>query len=213
MLRRLAAVALGVAVTTAAGGPLDGRVPLSQSLSFAGAPTLGDPNAPVVLVEFSDFHCPFCRTYARTTFPEIKKAFVDTGRVLYAFRHYPLDTHPRAPDAAVAAFCAARQGRFWELHERLFAAPSPVAPDALEGHARAAGVDLRAWRTCVRAGVAREDVRQEVEEARRIGFAGTPGFVAGYRDGADRLRPRYRLAGAQPIASFTTMLEELLKGR
>jgi predicted DsbA family dithiol-disulfide isomerase len=56
-------------------------------------------------------------------------------------------------------------------------------------------------------------VRQEVEEARRIGFAGTPGFVAGYRDGADRLRPRYRLAGAQPIASFTTMLEELLKGR
>jgi predicted DsbA family dithiol-disulfide isomerase len=113
----------------------------------------------------------------------------------------------------VAAFCAARQGRFWELHERLFTAPRPVAPDALEGHARAAGVDLRAWRTCVRAGVAREDVRQEVEEARRIGFAGTPGFVAGHRDGADRLRPRYRLAGAQPIASFTTMLEELLKGR
>jgi protein-disulfide isomerase len=197
-----------------AGAAAAGRVEPAhvQSLSFAGAPTLGSPNALVVLVEFSDFHCPFCRTYARTTFPEIRKAFIDTGRVLYAFRHYPLDIHPRAPDAAVAALCAARQGRFWELHERLFAAPRPVAPDALEDHARAVGVNLQSWRTCVRAGVAREDVRQDLEEARRIGFAGTPGFVAGLRDGADRLRPRYRFAGAQPFESFKKMIEELLKG-
>ena len=203
--------ALGWAVLLRAGpGAADAGFHV-QSVSLVDAPTLGDRKARVVLIEFSDFHCPFCRQYTRETFPQIKKDFIDSGKVLYAFRHFPLEIHPRAPDAAVAAMCAARQGRFWELHARFFSAPRPVPPDALEDHARAVGVDLQRFRTCMRAGVARADVQNDVEEARRLGFGGTPGFVLGYRDGDARVRAMRAIGGAQPYATFKTALDALLE--
>jgi protein-disulfide isomerase len=165
------------------------------------------------MIEYGDFHCPFCRQYARETWPEVRKHYVDPGKVLYAFRHFPLQIHPRAPEAAVAALCAARQGRFWELHDRFFRAPRPVAPEELEGHVRAVGADLQKFRTCTRAGVAREDVRLDVEEARRLGLAGTPGLAFGVRDGDERVRVLLSLSGAQPYATIAAILDKLLAGR
>jgi protein-disulfide isomerase len=162
------------------------------------------------MIEYGDFHCPFCRQHARETLPEVRKHYVDTGRVLYAFRHFPLQMHPRAPDAAVAARCAARQGRFWELHDRFFRAARPVAPQDLESHAKAAGVDLQTFRTCTRAGVARDDVRQDVEEARRLRLGGTPGFAFGLRDGDERVRVMLSVSGAQPYATIAAILDKLL---
>jgi len=180
-----------------------------QTVPLVDAPTLGNRNAAVVMIEYGDFHCPFCRQYARETLPEVRKQYVESGNVLYAFRHFPLQIHPRAPDAAVAGLCAARQGRFWELHDRFFRAPRAVAPEDLEGHARAVGVDLQKFRTCTRAGVARDDVRQDVEEARRLGLRGTPGFAFGLRDG-ERVRVLLSLSGAQPYATIAAILDKLL---
>lgn len=181
----------------------------SQTVSLVDAPTLGDRNAAVVMIEYGDFHCPFCRQYARETLPEVRKQYVESGKVLYAFRHFPLQIHPRAPDAAVAAQCAARQGRFWELHDRFFSAARPVAPQDLESHAKAVGVDVQTFRTCSRAGVARDDVRQDVEEARRLGLRGTPGFAFGFRDG-ERVQVLLSVSGAQPYARIAAVLDKLL---
>jgi len=216
LLRSSAALAVGTfsALLLAPGTPTTAAAPTRSNqqlfVSIRDVPTLGDAGAPVVLVEFSDFHCPFCRRHVNETLPLVKQDYIDTGRLLYAFRHFPLDIHPRAPDAAVAAMCAARQGKFWELHARLFAAPRPVAPEALEGHAKAVGVSVQRYRTCVNAGVARDDVRLDVEEARRLGLGGTPGFALGLRDLDDRVRVLRRAVGFQPYADLKKAIDGVL---
>jgi protein-disulfide isomerase len=170
---------------------------------------MGNADAPLVMIEYSDFHCPFCRKYTAEVFPQIKKEYVDTGVLLYVFRHMPLDTHPTAPQAAVAAVCATRQDKFWPLHDRFFAAARPVQPADLERHARAVGVDLARFRLCMK-GIARQDVEDDLREAQRVGFAGTPGFALGANLGDQRMRLEGRLAGAAPFARFKAVLDELL---
>lgn len=206
-------LAAGLALVAEAGiGAQAGR-PSGHSLSYTGAPTLGSSDAPLVLVEFSDFHCPFCRQHAKQALPQIQKEYIDTGKLLYVFRHYPAGgSRPGGIDAAVAAQCAARQDRFWELHDRLFSASRPVQPRDLERHARSAGVDVGTYRTCFRAGVAADDVRLQVEEARRLGFGGTPGFAIGYNE-PPRVRVIQRIGGAQPFASFKAVFDALLDAR
>lgn len=202
-------LAAGLALVAEAGAGAQG-----PSVSFAGAPALGDPRAPIVVIEFSDFHCPFCRRHTKDTLPQIKKDYIDAGLVLYVYRHFPAGgSRPGGIDAAVAAQCAARQDRFWELHDRFFSAPRPVQPGDLERHARAAGVNVETYRTCVKAGLAREDVRADVEQARRLGLAGTPGFAIGLRDDEERVRVMQRIGGAQPYAAFKAVLDALLDKR
>jgi len=93
--------------------------------TISGAPVIGRSDARIVLVEYSDFECPFCRRFEGDTFPRIKAAFVDTGRIRYAFRHRPLsNVHKNAQAAAQAANCARNQGRFWEMRSALFGATS-----------------------------------------------------------------------------------------
>ena len=83
-------------------------------------PVLGDENAPVTIVEFSDLECPFCEQFFTGAYPQIKKDYIDTGKVKMYFRHYPLPFHPMAKPAAVAVECANDQGKFWEMHDRVF---------------------------------------------------------------------------------------------
>lgn len=180
------------------------------TLSLVDAATKGRADAPVVMIEYSDFHCPFCRKYTKETFPLIEKEYIQTGKVLYVFRHMPLDAHPTAPQAAVAAVCATRQGKFWELHDRLFSAPKPVQPADLESVARAAGVDRDRYRLCMK-GIARQDVEDDLKEGQRIGFAGTPGFALGPNLGDQRMRLQRRLAGAAPYAHFKETIDALMK--
>ena len=179
-----------------------------QTVSLVDAPTLGSTLAKVVIVEFSDFRCPFCRQHVRETMPHLKREYIDAGKVLYAFRNFPL--RPEADDAAVAALCSARQGKFWELHDRFFSAPTPVLPADLEKHAKAVGVDLARYRTCMK-GIAREDVRTDLEEARRLGFKGTPGFLIGLNEGNDRMRRIHGLGGFQSFAEFKAVIDPLVR--
>ena len=206
-MKLAAFVALGLSVLFVSGPP---SAPTQQTVSLVDAPTMGSSLAKVVIVEFSDFHCPFCRKYARETLPHIKREYIDAGKVLYAFRNFAL--RPQAPDAGVAALCGARQGKFWELHDRFFSAPRPVPPGDLEGHAKAVGLDLPRFRTCMK-GIARDDVRTDVEEARRLGFAGTPAFLIGYNEGNERMRPVHRIAGFESFAAFKSVLDPLVNRR
>ena len=184
--------------------------PKFPPITFNSSTALGAKTAPVVVMEFSDFHCPFCRRHATTVFPRLKREYVETGKVLYVFRHFPLDIHPEAPGAGAAAACAARQGRFWEMHDRLFAAPGrPTSTDATT-QANDAGLDLPSFRTCM-ASDGPADVRADTALGNQLGISGTPAFIFGLNNGGTSVAPVTSISGADVFESFAREIDRLIK--
>ncbi len=144
-------------------------------LDFAAqeGPSLGEAGAPLTIVEFSDFACPYCRAAQ----PALRRVLARwPGRVRLVFRHFPLEQHPEALPAARAAVCAERQGRFWALHDRIFAAAGPTSEAALRSAASAAGLNLSDYEACMSGEEALERVRKDILLGRMAGVAGTPAF-------------------------------------
>jgi protein-disulfide isomerase len=163
-----------------------------------GAAIRGAADAPVTIVEFSDFHCPFCKR-VQPTLAQLLERY--PGKVRLAYRDYPIDgLHPQARKAAEAARCARDQGKFWEYHDLLFAGPPSATPEALERYAGQAGLDVAAFGACLSGGVHRAAVQRDVDEAGRLGISGTPGFFINGRP----------LTGAQPLEAFVRVIEEEL---
>jgi len=109
----------------------------AASVSIAGNLIMGKKDAPVTMIEFSDYQCPFCRRFFETTLPTLKAEYVETGKVRYVFRDFPLDQiHPHARKAAEAAHCAGDQGKYWEMHDLLFQNPQALRVESLKTHAR-----------------------------------------------------------------------------
>jgi protein-disulfide isomerase len=149
----------------------------------------------VTLVEFSDFHCPFCKR-ARATLKQILKQY--PGKVRHVFRDFPVDgLHPQARRAAEAARCARDQGKFWEYHDALFAGPPRATPDDLRRYAEQIALDVPAFERCVAAGTHRAAVQRDYEDGVRLGVAGTPAFFINGR----------LLSGAQPLEAFVRVIE------
>ncbi|HEX7086840.1 MAG TPA: thioredoxin domain-containing protein [Vicinamibacterales bacterium] len=170
-------------------------------IDLTGAPTRGPENAAVTLVEFSDFHCPFCRR-VQPTLDELLKKYPTQVRLVY--KHMPLDSlHPRARRAAEASWCAQQQGRFWEYHDALYADPSAGTDEQLTAIAQRLGLDLNAFGACLASDEPKATVQRHVEEGARYGVSGTPGFFVNGR----------LLSGAQPLESFVRIIEEELAGR
>lgn len=138
-------------------------------------PSLGPDDAPVTLVEFSDFQCPFCQR-AEPVVKEITSRYPTQLRVVY--RHLPLDRlHPRARAAAEAAACADEQGRFWSFHDVLFANPHALADEDLKRYAATVGLESAPFEECVASRRHAQRVQADADEARRIGITGTPAWV------------------------------------
>lgn len=180
----------------------------SEPFSLDGVTQVGNRDAKVVLVEFSDFQCPYCARFATETLPELRKRYIDQGKELFAFRHLPLGIHSMAIKAAEAAECAGKQGRFWAMHNRLFSAPIP-SEELLVEHSRAIGLDAGVFRRCL-AGEAAGRVMADAAFARSIQVSGTPTFFLGTRRVDGRVTVVQRLAGAQPIAGFEGPIDRLL---
>ena len=149
------------------------------TLSVRNAPRLGNDDARVAIVEFADFECPFCRRHANSVLPSLKDRFIDTGRVAYHYFHLPLEIHPHAVDAANAAECANAQGRFWEMHDLLFAGtePTSLAADAVRKLAASLPLDVAAFDACRDAVAAR--IAEDVSQASRLQVQSTPVFFLG----------------------------------
>ncbi len=175
-----------------------------------GVATASSGTPKVALVEFSDFQCPFCSRHARNILPQIRRDFVDTGKVQYAFVNLPLqDLHPLAYRASEAVECARRQGRFWAMHDRLFQDPPALAePDLLED-ARALGLDSEEFRACL-GGEARTALEAQAALAQRAGVASTPSFLIGRIEPPGSLRVLYRLRGTRPYPMLEDVLEHVL---
>ena len=162
---------------------------------------LGDPNAPVVIVEFTDYQCPFCARHFRQTWPTLKSQYIDSGRVYFVLKDFPLTSiHPQATKAAQAARCARQVGgddAYWQMHDRLFMdqdswANNADAVNIFKSYANKIGLDRGAFDTCLDSGQTAEAVQADLEEGRAYGVTGTPTFfIAGYP-----------FSGAQPIEFF-----------
>ncbi len=171
-------------------------------------PSIGDANAPVVLIEYTDFQCPFCKRYHDRTFAEIKKNYVDTGKVRYVVRDLPLSFHEQAEPSAIGARCAAEQGRYWPVREVLFAEPKNLSAEFVRKTVVAAGADAARYDACVKNPAIAAAVQADAEDAVNAGVDGTPGFVIGRRKGAEI--EGTVMAGAQPYAAFASRIDAQL---
>ena len=181
-------------------------------VDIAGAPAKGSDSAPVTLVEISDYHCPFCRRHVQQTQPQIYSEYVDSGKVRHVFIHYPIDQlHPEAYKSHEAASCAGDQGKFWELHAKLFEV-SARTDEQIAGLAFAVGLDVNALKACMSSGKYRTAVRESVQKMQELGVSGTPMFLIGKTpSGSEPFKALSTLSGAQPFPAFKKQLDEALK--
>jgi len=182
----------------------------AEPLTLDGAAVQGRSDAPVVLIEFSDFQCPFCIRFAHDFLPSLLSRYVRTGKVEFAFREFPLDTHADAFSAAEAAECAARQGRFWPMHDRIFDDRGRITDASLRGNAKAAGLALDTFDACLDGSV-RDDVEHAISVGMALGLMGTPTFLAGTRRPDGRIEIVHRLDGVTDVADVQKALDSLLR--
>lgn len=182
-------------------------------IDVSGAPALGPATDVVTLIEFSDYECPFCIKHFTTTMPEIRAAYIDTGKIRYVFKDFPIDeNHPMSIRAHEAAHCAMEQDKFWQLHVRLFSAPGTHTPDQLVARATEAGLDIPAFKACIASGRMTAAVRASAAIADKLGADGTPTFFLGTRDLAtNQVHVVKMIDGAQPFSSFQSAIDDLLK--
>jgi protein-disulfide isomerase len=169
-----------------------------STIVTSGAPVLGASTAPVTIVEFSDFHCPFCRRI-QPVLDEVRAKYRDKVKIV--FRDFPLDSlHPEASAAAEAARCATEQGKFWEFHDKLFKNDPDVSQATLGRFAREVGMDVTAFEACRTAGKYKASIQASLQEGGKLGITGTPTFFINGRI----------LVGAQPVEAFSRMIDEEL---
>jgi protein-disulfide isomerase len=185
----------------------------SPVIDVTGSPARGAEDAVVTLVEFSDYECPFCIRHFKQTMPKIDETYVQTGKVRYVFRDFPVDQlHPAAIRAHEAGRCADEQGKFWALHDRLFSPAGSHTPEALEARATEAGLSLDGFRACVASGRHTSGVRASASEAMGLGANGTPAFFIGLRDRATgQVKVLQAISGAHPYEVFSRAIEAALK--
>jgi protein-disulfide isomerase len=181
-------------------------------VDISGAPSNGFASAPLTLVEISDYHCPFCRRHVQQTQPQIYSEYVSTGKVRHVFIHYPIDQlHPDAYKSHEAASCAADQGKFWELHAKLFE-NAARSEDQIYAVAQQARLDVPALQRCMTSGKYKEAVKQSVAKMQELGVTGTPFFLLGKTpSGKEPFKASRTISGAVPYATFKSAFDAELK--
>jgi len=185
------------------------RPPRTASIELEkDRPFLGAKDAPVTVVEFTDYQCPFCRRFNDSTFPALKSDFIDSGKVRWLVYDLPLAFHPHARDAGQAAHCANEQKHFWDMRDMLFRNSAKLDPASLRSYAQALGLHMPAFDACVREGRHADAMDRDSASAQKLRITGTPTFIIGRSDG-DRLSGRV-IIGAQAIAVFRGEIQRLL---
>lgn len=183
--------------------------PLPAELSVAGAAVKGAANAPLTIVEFSDFQCPFCGRHVQQTYGQIDKEYIATGKARYVFRHFPIEQiHPQAFKAGEVAACAGAQSKFWEMHDVLFANQKTLQPPDLVKHAQLLGLNSTTFDTCL-AGQMAPRIRQDMALAAEVGVRATPTFLIGATLPNGNIKVLRRFNGAVAFTAFKTALDAL----
>ena len=181
------------------------------TLNMEGVAMLGSKDAPLTIVEYTDYQCPFCQRFHVTAFTDLKKNYIDTGKVRFYSRDLPLDFHPNAMRAAMAAHCAADQGQFWKLRDVMGANPDKLDMDHIAGFATDLKMDTKTLRACVESEKYKNAIQTDVLEAMKVGANGTPTFVIG-KSTAEGVEGEV-LEGALPFPMFEQKLKDVQAGK
>ncbi len=163
---------------------------------------LGDKDAPVTIVEFSEYQCPYCERHVRETVPQIMEKYVDTGKVKYVFRDFPLEFHPNAIPAALAAECAGDEGndKYFEMHDKIFENQADLSEEKFKELAKEIGLDMDQFNNCFENETHKKEIEKDIADGKALGITGTPGFIIN----------GWGLTGAQPFSEFEKLIEQEL---
>lgn len=183
------------------------------AISIGDSPFMGSSNAPVTMIEFSDFQCPFCGRFFSQALPDIEKNYIDSGKVRLVYKHFPLENlHSNAMAAAIAAECANEQGKFWEYHNTLFENQTSWAQlsaidtaKAFKQYASELGLDANSFNSCLDSGKYTDKVNKDQKDGSQYGVNGTPTFFIG-----NDKKGYMELDGDQPFSSFKKELDSEL---
>jgi protein-disulfide isomerase len=198
-----------IAITMIAGS-VSAAAAQAKFIGVDDDPVLGDPKAKVTIIEFGDYQCPSCRMFWKETEPKLKKDYIDTGKVKLVFRDFPIvEIHPEAVVAAIAAQCAADQGRYWQFHDKVFREQDRRGEDVirfkvadLKKWGKDVGVDTAGFDQCIDSTRYKDEVAKDHSDGADVGIRGTPSFF---------INGRF-VGGAQPYPVFKKIIdEELMK--
>lgn len=197
----------GQNTNTPTSSPLPTR-PTKLTVSAGHLPLLGNQNAKVTIIEFSDFQCPFCRMFYEQTLPQIKKEYIDTEKVKLAYRHYPLSFHPMSMPSALASECANEQIRFWDYHDKLFEEQKKLGQgtvqyttDDIKEWAQDIGLNTDQFNSCLDTEKYKVQIQKDIDEANSAGVNSTPTFSVNGEI----------VDGARPFADFKAAIDRALK--
>ncbi len=194
--------------------PPRGRADLplpTEPVSIGGAPSRGELTAPVILMEWSDFECPYCAKAATNLVPELERPYVQSGKVRIVFKHLPLKIHAHAQKAAEVAECAAGQGRFWAFHDWAFRNQGRLDLPQLQTQAGALGIQMATLDACMKDGAAIARVKLDLDQASRYQITGTPTWFVGVAQPNDTVRVTERFSGTRPLADVQRMLDTAIR--
>jgi len=191
----------------AGGGDAVVNVDDYAKLAESDEPSIGNADAPVTIIEFSDFQCPFCRRFWADTYGQLRKEYIDTGKVRLVFRDYPLPFHEAAMPSALAANCAHEQGKFWQYHDKIFSeqekqgqGTASYGAAELKTWAQQTGLDMGKFNQCFDGSTYSGEIQNDITAGSASGVSGTPSFVINGE----------LLVGAQPFASFKAIIDSKL---
>jgi protein-disulfide isomerase len=183
--------------------------PTTAKFSTRGKHSLGAADAPVTVVEFADYQCPFCLRFAKTTFPLLKQKYIDTGKVRWVALNLPLPFHKDARKAAQAAHCAGEQDRLWEMRDILFRNPQKLNAENLPAHAETLSLDMTAFNECLQSDRHLAEIDKDAKDANAVRLTGTPSFIIG-KTAVDEINGQV-VIGAQPMKVFDDAIGKALQ--
>ncbi len=186
--------------------------PVLKTVSIDDDPVKGNPSAPVTIIEFSDFQCPFCSRFYEQTLPLIEENYVETGKVNLVYRDFPLDFHRNAMPAHIASECADEQDAFWEYHDILFDKQSEwqslgldIVADQFLAYAEELGLEESSFTKCLNSNEIVQEIQADLLSGRQYGTTGTPTFFIG-----NEKHGFTKISGAQPYQNFVAVIESKL---
>lgn len=184
-----------------------------QTVSIGASPFKGNADAPVTIIEYSDYQCPFCARNYREVLPVLEKEYIETGKLRFVMRESPIASiHRNATNASIAALCAGDQGKYWEMHNLLFDNQRELEVENLKSFAGTLGLDTATFDECLDSKKHEPTVQADLASAAKLGVSGTPGFLVGLTDpeDPDKVNLSVYIKGAKSIDAFRASIDDLL---
>ncbi len=185
------------------------KQPTTGKTNINDDPYMGKADAPLVLVEFSDYECFYCAKFFRETLPQIRKEYIDAGKLKHVFKDFPLGFHKKAKKAAEASLCAGEEQKYWEMHDLVFENQRQIDIPHLTSHAEKLGLELEDFKKCLNDGRYAKGIDKDINTGQKIGVRGTPSFILGRINDKGEVEGDF-IRGARPYKAFKSALDTML---